>query len=332
MIGERLRHYHIEKRLADTEFGPQYLAHDERLDRDVTITVLKEGTLAGEEKRAQCVRRFNALSRIEHDHVGRVHALDSHDGQDFIVSEWVGRGTPAERLAAWKALTADEIVRIGIEAAEGLAVVHERGVAHGAIDDQSLVYGAEGHVKLMNFAPIASRWNSEDDRDQRKTVAGMHFAAPELHRGAEPTIQSDIFALGVVLYELAAGVKPFRAATADRLTEIICKQDVQPIRKHNDHISALLQDVILRCLEKEPHRRFALATDLVRALRETVHQPATKTGRWRVGTLFSLLIGGAIVAWAMYIWSITGFQVISNAPAPEAPAATRPAIDHAAEE
>jgi serine/threonine-protein kinase len=265
MIGTTLSHYRILSRLGAGAMGVVYRAHDENLHRDVALKVLPEGTLATPEARERFRREALALSRLNHPHIATIHDFSRQDDTDFLVMELVEGPTLAARIAEG---TLDErgILEIGFQIAEALMVAHERGVVHRDLKPENVVLTDASRVKVLDFgvATLATDdgMASTSTRAAELAAGTLLYMAPERLLGSAGDARSDVYALGVVLYVMVAGRPPFQSKPATALVyEIINAAPPPPTRIRND-LSRRLEDVILKCLEKDPGYRYQTARDV----------------------------------------------------------------------
>lgn len=265
MIGRLLGPYRIVERLGAGGMGVVYRARDERLERDVALKVLPEGTLADAVLRESLHREAVALSRTNHPHIATVFHFDRQDQVDFLVMEYVPGPTLAERIARGP-LEEAEVVRLGLQLADGLAAAHAQGVVHRDLKPSNLKLTAEGRLKILDFG-IARLLPRADDRtvpesDRGRGAGSLPYMAPELLRGGRADARSDIYAVGAVLYELVTGRRPFRADHDVALIQAIASQAPEPPSRYNPTVSPALEQIILKALEKDPDCRYQSAPDL----------------------------------------------------------------------
>ena len=246
--------------------GVVYRAHDQRLERDVAIKVLPVGILADEAARKHFRKEALAISRLNHPNIATVYDFDSQDGIDFLVMELIS-GSDIDQRAATGALAEKEIVALGRQIAEGLAVAHEHGVIHRDLKPGNLRVTPDGRLKILDFglAQVTRPASLEGPTQSIATesVSGtLPYMAPEQLAGETPDQRSDIYAAGTVLYEMATGRRPFTEKLATKLTDAILHQPPVTPRAFNAKISPELERIILKCLEKDPSHRYHSAREL----------------------------------------------------------------------
>ncbi len=303
MIGRQLSHYRVVEKLGAGGMGEVYRARDERLDRDVALKVLPANAFEDESARRRFRREATALSRLNHPHIATIHDFDCEQGIDFLVMEYVDGTNLRERLERG-ALSAGEVASLGAEVAEALEEAHEHGVVHRDLKPANIALTRRGHVKVLDFGLARLREPVDDAATTESRTHGLvgtlPYMAPETLRGAAPDQRGDIYALGVVLYELATGRRPFDQKLSTALADDILHQDPTPPGRLGAALPRWLEDLILRCLEKSPDRRYQSAGEVRVALQRGAagaKDPVDRSvrRRWRVTlglALLAMAIGG----------------------------------------
>jgi len=265
LAGQILGHYRVLEQIGAGGMGVVYRARDERLERDVALKVLLPGTLTDACARARFRREALALSRLNHPHIATVHDFDSHEGTDFLVTELVSGSTLDERLSA-APLPEEDVVRIGLQLADGLEAAHREGIIHRDLKPGNLRLTPQGRLKILDFG-LAKRIDAADEASTTLSlgepgeVAGtVAYMAPEQLKAEKPDHRADLWAAGVVLYELATGRRPFEGRTVTALSDQILHAAVPSPRAFD--LSPGLAGVILRCLEKDAGDRYQSAKEL----------------------------------------------------------------------
>lgn len=272
MIGRHLSHFYVIRSLGSGGSGVVYEAQDTRLPRSVALKVLKPGLATD----ATAVRRFrreaNLAASLNHPNICTILDVDDVAGQLVIAMELLRGRSLRERLADGPTPLA-ELLQVGISVAAALACAHERGVLHGDITPANIFLTSGGVVKVLDFG-LARRVPTIEQPDGTEThlldghVPGtVPYVAPE--RFETPPIadpRSDLYALGVVLYEMAAGARPFDAASRLDLIALITTQSHLPLRRLAPHHPADFEAVVDRLLAKRPADRYASARDVKAAL------------------------------------------------------------------
>jgi eukaryotic-like serine/threonine-protein kinase len=272
LVGQILGHYRILEKIGAGGMSVVYRAHDERLDRDVAIKVLPPGTLVDEADRKRFRKEAFALAKLNHPNISTVYDFDTQDGIDFLVMEYVQGTTLADKLRPG-ALPEKQIVAVGEQIAKALGRAHDTGIVHRDLKPGNIMITPAGDVKLLDFGlsvllePAGDASLPETITGVRGLVGTLPYMAPEQVRGDLVDGRCDIYATGVALYEMATGHRPFVArSSAGLIDEILHKLPAGP-QTVNPRISPPLADIILKCLDKEPDRRYQSAKELCVDLR-----------------------------------------------------------------
>jgi pimeloyl-ACP methyl ester carboxylesterase len=267
--GTRMEHHRIVALLGAGGMGCVYRAHDERLDREVALKVLHSAGAGDRVAQARLLREARTASKLNHPNIATIYQVGEAGGQHYISMELV-EGTPLSRAIPAEGLSPATVVRYGAQIADALAHAHARGVVHRDLKCANLVLTPEGRAKVLDFG-LARRiaWSEADEATRTKlsesgAIAGtMSYMAPEVLRGEPADARSDIWALGVVLYEMAAAALPFRGRTPFEITSAILREPPAPLPAS---LPAGLAAVVLRCLEKPPGERYQTAGEIRAAL------------------------------------------------------------------
>ena len=218
MTPENLGHYRIVEKLSEGGWGTVYLAHDERLDRDVALKVLSVGTLANEDDRKRFRKEALTLAKLNHTNIGQIYDFDTQAGVDFLVMEYVSGGTLSRQIAG-PALSEKEVAGLGMQIAQALEEAHEYGIIHRDLKPANIAVTPKGQVKVLDFGlaklfdPSRGGLKAEtltQSVDDPHLVGTLPYMAPEQVSGERMDARTDIYALGVVLYEMATRQRPFR--------------------------------------------------------------------------------------------------------------------------
>jgi len=271
MVGTTLTHYRILHRVAAGGMGVIYCARDERLEREVALKVLPEGALADPSARARFRNEALALSRLNHPAIATIFDFDSEGGTDFLVMEYVPGTTLAEKLAGG-ALPEPEVIDLGVQIADALEAAHEQGVVHRDLKPGNIVVTPRGRVKVLDFgiakllqpggAPAATLTGGAPGMS-----GTLAYMAPEQFLGTAVDARADLFALGVVLYEMATGRHPYAGKPPEAMMYAIVNTRPAPPRGERPELSPRLEAAILRALEKQAERRHPSAKLLADELR-----------------------------------------------------------------
>jgi eukaryotic-like serine/threonine-protein kinase len=289
MIGRTLKHYHVEELLGKGGMGAVYRAKDTRLQRAVALKVLSSDLTADLDRRARFLQEARSAAAISHPAVAQVYDVDEADGITFIAMELV-EGETVRQLVTNRDLDVMAALEIAVQVGEGLVKAHELGIVHRDIKSENIMVTREGHAKILDFGlakldPLRSHegtptGNGEEHLSQIATVAGtlpgmvvgtIAYMSPEQARGRPVDFRSDIFSLGVTLYEMSTGKLPFSGDSPLDTMHAIAFEETRPVTTLRQNLPSELQRIISRCMRKRPEDRYpdarALVTDL-RALRK----------------------------------------------------------------
>ena len=299
--GERLGHYEILERLGEGGMGAVYRAIDHRLGRNVAIKFLS-ASLAND---PEWLLRFDEEARLagslNHPNVLAVHDIGTGSSGPYLVSEVLEGETLRERLAR-RAVGVRAAVEIALGMARGLAAAHQQAIAHRDLKPENVFLTRDGQVKILDFG-IAQRLPPADQSTadgarllSRGARAGtIEYLSPEQARGEPADSRADLFAFGVVLYEMLAGVRPFSRASADQTRHAIVSDEPAAFRAALG-VPVELERLVWSCLAKEPTRRFQSAADLAVALEAVTAGRALRSWRLRGGWWGT--------AWRGIAWSV----------------------------
>jgi len=281
--------------------GVVYRAKDERLDRDVALKVLPTGLIADEAARKRFRIEALTLSKLNHPNIATVYAFDTQAGVDFLAMEYVAGATVAEKLAGG-ALPEKEVCSIGDQVAAALGEASERGVVHRDLKPSNIVVTPKGQVKVLDFG-LARLLRSSDQAPiesltaTHAAVGTLPYMAPEQLRGEGIDARTDIYAAGAVLYEMTTGQRPFPETQGPRLIDAILHQAPEPPSSVLRRVSPALENIILKCLDKDPERRYQSAKELrVDLERLSAPVPVAAVSRSRAFPQWALVGAGTLVA------------------------------------
>jgi serine/threonine protein kinase len=260
MIGQIISHYKILEKLGEGGMGVVYKAEDLKLERIVALKFLKTEALGNAKGKWRFVREAQAAAALDHPNICTVHEIDEAEGRTFIVMAYV-EGQNLQKKIESGPLQPDEALDIAIQAAEGLQAAHEKGITHRDIKPANIMMTTKGQVKLMDFglAKLAGWTVLTKEGIIMGTAAYM---SPEQVRGEELDHRSDIYSMGVVLYQLLTGELPFEEAYHLAVMYAIANEAPKPPRELNPAIPPQLEAVILKAMEKESAKRYQTAAEM----------------------------------------------------------------------
>ena len=267
MIGETILHYKILEKLGEGGMGEVYKAQDTKLDRFVALKFLPSQLTATEEEKARFIQEAKAASAMNHPNVCTIYSIEENNNQLFIVMEYIEGTTLRDNK---QVLSEKKILEIAAQAADGLGAAHEKGIVHRDIKPENIMIRKDGIVQVMDFglAKLFSGNNVSRLTKVGTTMGTMGYMSPEQVQGLDVDHRTDIFSLGVVLYELLAGEAPFKGMHETAIMYEIVNVDPPPISTIKEGIDPQLDEIILECLEKDRDERCQSAKELARNLRK----------------------------------------------------------------
>ena len=271
LIGRTLGHYRIVDQIGAGGMGVVYRAHDERLDRDVAIKVLPEEVAGDADRLHRFEREAKAVAHLDHPNILAIHDFGSEDGVAYAVMELL-EGESLRELISKEGLTTGKAVEYARSIADGLAAAHDKGIIHRDLKPENVFLTTDGRIKILDFGLAKLKLPEADLTTETPTatldtapgglIGTVPYMAPEQVQGQPADHRSDIFALGVVLYEMLTGHRPFGGSTTVETAAAILKEDPEPISVVAPAVPPTLGSVVSKCLEKRPEDRFSSAHDL----------------------------------------------------------------------
>ena len=277
MLGRKLAHYEIVELLGEGGMGAVYKARDHHLDRFVALKLLHADKLTDEDRRRRFTFEAKAASALSHPNIVTIHDIAAADATDFIAMEYV-KGQTLHALIARRGLPLTEVLRYGIQIASALAAAHAAGIIHRDLKPANIMVSVEGVVKVLDFglaklADSAPLTESEPTQTLHQSVPATEdghilgtvaYMAPEQVEAKKIDARTDVFSFGAVLYEMLTGRRAFARDSRIGTLSAILKDNPPPI----PDAPAELEKVILRCLRKDPDRRYQTMRDVKNALEE----------------------------------------------------------------
>ena len=273
MIGTTLSHYRIHEELGRGGMGIVYKAQDTKLERTVAIKVLPASALSNEDDRARFYREAKAAASLNHPHIAQIFQIDeavpdgfaTDDVRSFIAMEYIEGGTLEDRIKQGP-FKLEDAVRIASQVAEALKAAHAKDIVHRDIKSANIMLTTDGHAKVLDFGLAQTAASTKLTR-MGSTLGTVAYMSPEQARGEEVDSRTDLWALGVVLYEMIAGVNPFGGDYEQAVVYGILNSDPEPLTAVRTGVPMGLEWIISKCLAKPADDRYQRADDLIVDLR-----------------------------------------------------------------
>src|SRR5882757_2676370 len=275
LVGRTLAHYRINSAIGAGGMGEVYRATDMKLGRDVALKILPPDVASDPERLARFQREARAVAALNHPNVVILHSVEESDGVHFLTMELI-EGQPLDRLIPADGLPVERIIEIAGALAEALAAAHEKGIIHRDLKPANVMLTTEGRVKVLDFG-LAKDVGAETSDGATQTSAGLTqagvvmgtpaYMSPEQIAGRALDHRTDIFSLGILLYEMASGRRPFEGASSAETISAILRDTPRPLSELRADLPEQLCQLIQRCLEKNARDRFPSVRDVRDALR-----------------------------------------------------------------
>ena len=285
LVGQIVSHYRITEKLGGGGMGVVYKAEDTRLHRFVALKFLPDDVAKDPQALARFEREAQAASALNHPNICTIHDIDEQNGQTFIAMEYLQGATLRQHIAQ-NALKLETLVALGVEICDALDAAHRSGIVHRDIKPENIFVTARGNAKVLDFglAKLGPDQGSgfgggnlqtavtEDLLTTPGTIVGtVAYMSPEQTRGQSIDQRSDIFSLGIVLYEAATGRLPFSGPSTLTVMHQIATADPPPPSHVRTDLPKALDHLVKKCLEKIPAHRYARASEVAEALKNISH-------------------------------------------------------------
>lgn len=336
MIGKTLKHFKIEELLGKGGMGVVYRARDTRLKRPVALKILRSDLVTNRDRQRRFLQEARAASAVTHPAIAQIYDVDEVDGITFIAMEFI-EGETVGQLIAKRELDLIGSVEIALQVAEGLSRAHEANIVHRDIKSDNIMVTKDGHAKLLDFGlaklldPILEGQEEDSSRNLMQaetlsqTKAGtllgtIPYMSPEQARGQKVSQSSDVFSMGIVIYEMVTGKLPFQRETPLDTLHAIGFEEVRPVTLVRQNLPPELNRIISRCLRKRPKDRYPdarpLAADLKNLKRDIesgIHRStprSDRSGQFFESLKSSVPFGGIGIAVAVGSLILVGFLML----------------------
>src|SRR3989440_1087841 len=273
--GTRLGRYEIRSKIGAGGMGEVYLAQDTKLDRKVALKILPADVAANPDRMKRFVQEAKAASALNHPNIITIYEIDETESGHFIATEFIDGATLRERIRK-ASIKPGEVLDVAAQIASALSAAHAAGIVHRDIKPENIMMRADGIVKVLDFglAKLTERLPPDSVDAEAATKALVQtepgvvlgttaYMSPEQARGLAVDARTDIFSLGVVIYELVAGRAPFGGATRSDLIAALLEREPPPLARFAPEIPAELERIVMKALTKDPEERFQTAKDLL---------------------------------------------------------------------
>src|SRR5579863_5081881 len=268
LVGQTVAHYKVLRKLGSGGMGVVYEAEDIRLGRRVALKFLPEKLVCDERALRRFEREARAASSLNHPNICTIYEVEEHDHQPVIVMELL-EGINLKQRIQQGPISTDELLDFGIQTSDALAAAHAKGIVHRDIKPANMLIVGHG-IKVLDFGlakvcgpPVAADQSEEEALTLDGVIPGTtSYMSPEQVRGEEIDARSDLFSLGIVLYEMATGHRPFVGKNRVLLMDAILNAKPAPATKLNSSLPAPLETILTRALEKKRENRFQRASDI----------------------------------------------------------------------
>jgi len=286
VVGKTLSHYRILEKLGEGGMGEVFRAEDTTLKRQVALKVLHSDLASSQERLQRFQREAETVAALDHPNIVHIYTVEEADGIRFLTMQLV-EGKQLSELIPGGGMSLGRIFDNAIPLTTGLAAAHEKGIIHRDLKPGNVMVTTDGSVKILDFglAKLRPVPGQPDETElptqtltQEGTVVGtVPYMAPEQVRGREVDPRSDIFSLGIILYEMATGKRPFQGETGADLVSSILSENPTQVAELRPDLPEDLSRIVRRCLEKDPLHRFQTALDVRNELIDLRKQTARST-------------------------------------------------------
>jgi non-specific serine/threonine protein kinase len=309
MIGETVSHYKIIEKLGSGGMGEVYLAEDTKLNRRVALKFLPSQLVSDEEFKARFTREAQAAAKLNHPNIITIYEVSEHDGRPYFAMEHI-EGESLREIIKSGELSTDRAIDIIMQICEGLQAAHKAGIVHRDVKPSNILIDKDDRCRILDFG-LAAIQTEEKLTKSGSSVGTVNYMSPEQVQGEKVDHRSDIFSLGVVLYEMITGQLPFKGEYDAAVVYSIINDAPEPLARYKSAVTGALQQIIDKALSKDPSLRYQHADGMLADLKRLQIETApVKKGR------FGLWIAAAIIVMVGGYFGYT--QLIKEEPKPAA--------------
>ncbi len=330
LVGRTLAHYQVLEELGAGGMGVVYVAEDRRLKRRVALKLLRPETAADEQRMKRFQQEAEIVASLNHPGIVTLFSVEEAEGLRFLTMELVD-GKPLDELVPPGGMAIDPLLAVALPLAEAMAAAHERGVTHRDLKPANVIVTAEGRVKVLDFglaklreertgAPFGDRTATTLVTQEGAVLGTVSYMSPEQAEGRAIGPPSDVFSLGILLYEMASGHRPFQGGSNIAVLSAVLKEHPQSLADARRDLPERLAAIVDRCLEKEAEARYATAGELLgelRALQGEVAGGTARLPRRRLPRWIPAAAGVALLALAGWWLATRGGERAAPGPALE---------------
>ncbi len=263
--GAMVSHYRIIEKIGAGGMGEVYLAEDTKLNRNVALKFLPSHLCQDNDCRARFKREAQAAAKLNHPNIVTIHDVSEHQGRPFFAMEHV-EGLSLREVIRSKELSLEKVIDLGLHICEGLSKAHQSDIVHRDVKPSNVVIDSEGRPKLLDFG-LAAIKGTEQLTKTGSTLGTVGYMSPEQIQGKEVDQRSDLFSLGVMLYEITTGHAPFKGETEATTLNSVLNDKPEPLSRFKSGVSDDLQRIVTKLLEKDPSLRYQSAAGVVSDLK-----------------------------------------------------------------
>jgi serine/threonine protein kinase len=335
--GTRLGAYEIQSLIGSGGMGEVYRARDPKLNRTIAVKVLSETTAADPERRARFEREAQSIAALSHPNIVTIHSVEQAEGVLFLTMEYV-EGKPLSEMIVKGGLPLSQILSIAIPLADAISAAHQKGITHRDLKPANVMIAGDGRVKVLDFGLAKMTETSPVGlgvtglptgavTGEGRIVGTVAYMSPEQAEGKAADQRSDLFALGVILYELATGERPFKGDSSMSILTAVLRDTPRPVSEIKPALPPDLSRIVRRCLAKDPARRYQSAQDVRNDL-EDVGQSADSGGITSVAVVEASRRSWVLPAALVSILALAGITAAMRFRTPSTSVARVPTASH----